>query len=363
MKYKKTEKSIKEIGKELDVENILEGSVRKEKNRIRITAQLIKVADDAHLWAKNYDRKLEGVFEVQDEVSKAIANSLEVALSPGVMDQIKSGETKNLHAYEYFLKGMFIFNSRYYSDINDKNLTAVVEMFNKALEIDPNYARAYSGLSWVYGNHYIFKRDINYFDLAFQFARKARELAPDSPEGYGGGIGHSYSMMRKYDKAYIEFKKAIQKAPNKAILNYTIGFYYIRMGLYHHAIKYCSRAIELDPLLLLPYITKARCFIYLRNYEQSARFLKKTSEISPDQPYLNRLYTILYLWMKNYDKAEEYIDKLEKGKISFQTTKYQKAILFAVRGEKKKALALGVESSSVNSLLGKKDNAIKLIQE
>ncbi|MCK5222486.1 MAG: protein kinase, partial [Candidatus Aminicenantes bacterium] len=195
MKYKKTEKSIKEIGKELDVENILEGSVRKEKNRIRITAQLIRVADDAHLWAKNYDRNLESIFEVQDEVSNSIAQSLEVKFAPEVLRSMGSGQTKNTLAYEYYLKGMYIFNSRYYLDMNDKNFNAVVDIFKKALEIDPDYARAYGGLAWVYGNHYIYTRDIIYFNKALKFSKKARELAPDSIEGYGGGIGHSYSMM------------------------------------------------------------------------------------------------------------------------------------------------------------------------
>ncbi len=363
MKFKKSEKTIKEIGLKLGVENVLEGSVRKDKNRIRITAQLIRVADDAHLWAKNYDRNLESIFEVQDEVSRAIANSLEVTLSPEVLDQFKSGETKNMLAYEYYLKGMYIFNSRYYLDMNDKTFYAVVAMFKKALEIDPNYARAYGGLSWAYGNHYIVNRDIKYFNLALKFARKTRELAPDSPEGYGGGIGHSYSMMGKYDLAYFEFKKALQKAPNNAILNFTIGFYYHKMGLYHQALQYCTRAIELDPLLLLPYITKARSSVYLRNYGQSVQYLNKALDFFPDQKYLIRLYCTHYLWMKNYDKAEKYIDMLEKGEVSFRTTKEQKAILFAARGEKKKALVLGVESCQVYSLLGKKDNAIKLMQK
>ncbi|MBW1764509.1 MAG: tetratricopeptide repeat protein, partial [Deltaproteobacteria bacterium] len=211
---------------------------------------------------------------------------------------------------------------------------------------------------------YIIKRDINYFNQALKFARKARELAPDSPEGYKGGIGHSYAVMGKYGLAYIEFKKALQKAPNSAILNFTTGFYYHRMGLYHQALKYCTRANELDPLLLLPYNTIARSFMYLKNYKQSARYLKKESDLFPDQPYLIRLYCTFYLRMKNYDKAEECIDKLEKGYVSFKsTTKTQKAILFAARGEKKKALALGAQSATVYSLLGMQDKAIAIMQK
>ncbi len=363
MRFKNSEKSIMEIGRQLAVENVLEGSVRKDKNRIRITAQLIRVADDAHLWAKNYDRKLEDIFTVQDEVAKAIAQSLKVTFTPEALKSMMEGQTKNTRAYEYYLKAMHIFNNRFYLDMNDKVLDAVVKMFKKALEIDPDYARAYSGLSWAYGNHYIVTRDINYFNLALKFARKARELAPDSSEGYWGGIGHSYAMMKKYDLAYIEFKKALQKAPNSAILNFTTGFYYHRMGLYHQALKYCTRAIELDPLLLLPYTTIARSFIYLRNYSQSVRYLKKASEFFPGQTNLIRLYCIHYLRVKNYDKAEEYIDKLEKGKMRFRSTKAQKAILFAARGEKKKALAQKTQSSRVYSLLGMQDKAIAMMQK
>ena len=150
MRFKKTEKDIKEIGRELTVATILEGSIRKEKDNIRVTAQLINVEDGFHLWADTYDRRLESVFEVQDEVSKSIAEALEIKLSPKDLKAFKSGRPRNIEAYEYLLKGMHLINSKYVISQRDEDFKAAMKMFRKAIEIDQNYAMAYTGLCWGY---------------------------------------------------------------------------------------------------------------------------------------------------------------------------------------------------------------------
>jgi serine/threonine protein kinase/Tfp pilus assembly protein PilF len=362
MKYKKTEKSIRDIGKELTVDNILEGSVRKDKNRIRITAQLIRVIDDAHLWANNYDRNLESIFEVQDEVSKAIAQALEVTLTPETIQTFKASQTQNLQAYEYYLKGMHIFNNKYIHTFNEADFSTAVRMLETALEIDPNYIGAYSGLVWVYTNHYIFRRTESDFNMALKIAGKIKKLAPDSAAGYGN-MATLFLLKNKYDQAYDYNKTAISKAPNLALLNYSFGFFYHKVGLYQRAIKYCTRAMELDPLLLHPYLTTIRSLIYSGNYKKAGYYLKKVADIYPDHPRIIDVFCQLSFRMSNYGEVEQWIKKLEKVYPEYENIKRWKMILYAARGERKNALALQYQDSEGFALLGLKEKALAIIQE
>ena len=362
MKYKKTEKSIKDIGKELAVENILEGSVRKEKNRIRITAQLIRVTDDAHLWANNYDRNLEGVFEVQDEVSKAIAKALEVTLTPETIKTFKAGQTRNLEAYENYLKGIHIFNNKYLHTLNEEDYSTAVRMLETALEIDPAYIDAYSGLVWIYINHSRFRGTESDFNMAIKLSEKLRKLAPESAAGYSS-MAAVYIFKKQYDQAYDYSKIAIARAPNSARLNYAIGFFYYKVGLYSRAIKYCARAMELDPLLLHPYLTTIRSLISGGDYKKAEYYLKKAIEIYPDQTRLILLFCQLYLRIKKYSQVQEWITRMEKVNPESGYIKRWKMILYAAKGERKKALALQYQSSEGFALLDLKEEALSIIQE
>ncbi|MCK4943793.1 MAG: tetratricopeptide repeat protein, partial [Candidatus Aminicenantes bacterium] len=362
MKYKRTEKSIKDIGKELAVENILEGSVRKEKNRIRVTAQLIRVTDDAHLWANNYDRNLDSIFEVQDEVSKAIAQALEVTLTPETIKTFKAGQTRNLEAYENYLKGMHIFNNKYLHTFNEADYSTAVRMLETALEIDPNYIDAHSGLVWFYVNHSRFRRTESDFNMAIKLSEKLIKLAPESAAGYGS-MAAIYIFKKQYDQAYDYLKIAIARAPNSARFNYGIGFFYYKVGLYRRAIKYCARAMELDPLLLHPYLTTIRSLISGGDYKKAEYYLKKAIEIYPDQTRLILLFCQLYLRIKKYSQVQEWITRLEKVSPETENIKRWKMILYAARGERKNALDLQYQDSMGFALLGLKEKALAIIQE
>jgi len=362
MKYKKTEKSIKDIGRELGVDNILEGSVRKEKNRIRVTAQLIRVADDSHLWANNYDRNLESIFAVQDEVSKAIAKALEVTLTPETIKTFKAGQTRNLEAYENYLKGMHIFNNKYLHTFNEADYSTAVRMLETALEIDPAYIDAYSGLVWIYGNHYIYKRNESDFTMAQKISEKINKLAPDSAAGYAN-MAWVFLFKNEYDRSYDYLKKAASKAYNSPFFSFGTGFFYFRVGLYHRAIKYCARAMELDPLLLHPYLTIIRSLIYSGNYQQAEYYLKKAADFFPEDPRIISFFCRFTLRVVRYDEAELWIKKLEKMNPESGYIKKWKMMLYAARGERKKARALQYQSSDGFALLGLKEEALAIIQE
>lgn len=362
MKFKKTNKTIREIGKELVVKNVLEGSVRRSKNRVRITAQLIRVIDDAHLWAKNYDRKLESIFEVQDEVSKSIAESLKVSLTPEALLSIQSGQTKNIQAYEYYLKGLHIFHSRFFISWNEKDFDAARKMLIKSLEIDPEFAMAYNRLVYFHAMHYIFSGKTADIKMMKTYADQAVKFDPHSAMGYSGAAMW-FAFRLKQDNAFPLFKKAININPNDPIINYAIVGFYITLKLYNKAFEFCTLAMEADPLFFPSYLTAARCQYYLGDYEKCEYYLKQGNEILQDQPLLINLYARFYLRQKKFVQAEKWIKKLETLRPDSSSVKRSKALLYALQGNKEKALAIEYKSDEIYSILGMKEQAINMLQK
>jgi len=191
MKYKNTNKSLTEIGKELGVANILEGSIRRVGNRVRITGQLINATNDQHLWAEKYDRDISDIFAVQDEVANAIANALRIELSDEEAMMISQSSTKSVEAYDYYIKGRRL--SYFYESAKREE---ALENYRKAIEIDPDYALPYAGISRVKISQVTFQAVEN------EFSRTALKDA----EEYG--------------------KKAVLLGPNEAEAHFALGFFY-----------------------------------------------------------------------------------------------------------------------------------------
>ena len=145
MGYKGTTKKVKEIGRELDVGSVLEGSFRKAGNKIRITTQLIDVAGDKHLWAQNYDRELDDVFAVQSDIARQVANALRVRILPRDQTHIEKPPTRNPEAHSLYLKGRYFWNQRI-----KESLLKSIEEYQAAIKLDPDYALAYSGIADCY---------------------------------------------------------------------------------------------------------------------------------------------------------------------------------------------------------------------
>ncbi len=180
MRYQDSEKSIREIAQELQVASILEGSVRRVGNQVRITAQLIDSKTDEHLWAETYDREFEDIFAIQSDVAKQIASSLKLELSPEDRERIERKPTENLTAYDYYLKG----REHYYSYNREENEQAI-EFFNEALDVDPDYARAHGGLADAYAQRWLwYGFGEEWLDSAIEESSKAVALDPDLAETY-----------------------------------------------------------------------------------------------------------------------------------------------------------------------------------
>ena len=180
MRYKDSQKSLREIAQELQVAAILEGSVRRVGIQVRITAQLIDPEADEQVWAENYDRDITDIFAIQSDVAEQIASSLKVELSPEDRERIERQPTQDMTAYDYYLKG----RDSYYRYTREDNESAI-ELFQRALEVDPNYALAHGGLADAYAQRWLwYGFTEEWLDSAIEESNKAVSLDPDLAEAY-----------------------------------------------------------------------------------------------------------------------------------------------------------------------------------
>jgi serine/threonine protein kinase/Flp pilus assembly protein TadD len=205
--FKGKNEDINEIGRKLRVSTVLEGSVRKMGNRLRITAQLVNVADGYHLWSERYDREMEDVFAIQDDISQAIVKALRVILSEGEKKAIESSRTDNLQAYEFYLRG------RQFFEFRRKSLEYARQMFKRAIELDPNYALAHAGIADCCSLLYMMfdARESN-LKQAESASNTALQLAPDLAEAHVAR-GIAFSLSQSYGDAEREFEKAMRLDP------------------------------------------------------------------------------------------------------------------------------------------------------
>jgi serine/threonine protein kinase/tetratricopeptide (TPR) repeat protein len=240
--FKGRNEDIGEIGQKLKVSTVLEGSVRKMGNRLRITAQLVNVADGYHLWSERYDREMQDVFAIQDEIAQAIVDALRVILSEGEKKAIEKPRTVNIQAYDYYLRGR-----QYFHQLRRKSLEYARQMFNRAIEIDPDYALAYTGVadssSLLFMYHDARDFNKNQADIA---SRKALELAPDLAEAHVAR-GISMTLSQKFDEAEREFESAMRLDPKLFEAPYFYGRARKAQGRLADAVKLFERAAAIRP--------------------------------------------------------------------------------------------------------------------
>jgi serine/threonine protein kinase/Flp pilus assembly protein TadD len=240
--FKGKNEDIGEIGRKLKVSTVLEGSVRKVGNKLRITAQLINVADGYHLWAEQYDREMQDIFAIQEDISKAIVTSLRVILSEGEKLAMGRVRTIDVNAYDYYLRGRKFFHQH-----RRKSLEYAVQMFEKAIEIDDNYALAYAGIAVASSLLYTYfdRRPVNSIqaDVASQ---KALELAPDLAEAH---LARAIALRvgEHADEAEHEFQAAVRLDPKLFDAFYFFGRAKKYQGRYAEAVKLLERAVQLQP--------------------------------------------------------------------------------------------------------------------
>lgn len=247
MQYRDTKKTLREIGRELGVGYILEGSVRRAGNKVRVTGQLIRAATDEHIWAKNYDRDLTDIFAIQSELSLAIAGELKLALSPHEQKLLNRRPTENIAAYDLFLKARDLRNE---GGRSAAFFLQEEEWLNRAIQLDPNFAGAWAALAWAHGFQYSF-----YFDRTEARAALARaaidhavQLAADDP-GVRLELGYYYYYcLRDYGRAAEVFQNLAPLQPNDAAVYNALASIQRRQGHWLEALRNFRRASQLDPV-------------------------------------------------------------------------------------------------------------------
>lgn len=286
MGYKGTTKKVEEIGRELKVGSILEGSFKKAGNRIRITTQLIEVAGDRHLWAQNYDRGLDDVFAIQSDVAKQVADALRVKILPPERTRLEKKPTQSTEAHTQYLRGRI--NSFRWEM---KSLDAARSFFEQAIALDSGYALAYCGLADVYGV-------MAFLDMVEpkaanqkceQYALKALEL-DDSLSDAHLDLANVFMGKYDFDAAEAEVKKALELNPNFAGAYGMLGSLNGFRAAWEESIKAIEQELRLDPFSVESLTSAGTWYLYAGEYDKAVRCLKDSLELDPNNSFaLNNL--------------------------------------------------------------------------
>jgi TolB-like protein/Tfp pilus assembly protein PilF len=277
--FKDKHVDIREIGRILDVETLLEGSIRKSGNQLRITAQLIKVADGSHIWSERYDRDMKDVFAIQDEISLAILDNLKVKLLGGGKAMITKQHSENLEAYNLYLKGTY-----YYQMLTAEGFKKASEYFEQALQKDPGYAIAYVGLGYVnwlstaWGNVPPDKA----YPKANEYVNEALKIDATLADTYSvlGNINTFYYWNWK--EAERCFKHALQINPNSPMIHVNYSALLTFTGRHEEAISEAKRAQELDPLSGYINTRAGEAFHYAGQYDSAIEEYRMILKINPN---------------------------------------------------------------------------------
>jgi len=292
--YKGTAKRVKEIGRELEVGSILEGSLRKAGNKVRITTQLIDVGNDSHLWSQNYDRELDDIFSVQTDIAKQVAEALRIRILSPEMERISKKPTESTAAYTLYLRGRQLWNTRAPDRVEE-----AIELFSHAVEEDPNFALGYVGLSDSYEilvANYGLDRDAN-DRKARETAQRALQLDPELAEAHASN-GLILSNDLELRGAEEEFKIAIKLKPSYAPVHMWYSSLLVAQQRWDEGKREIEKAAELDPLSQIIRLNHAFYYWARRDYPTAFELLYKTLELNPDFPpahvALGNLYGILH---------------------------------------------------------------------
>jgi TolB-like protein len=280
-KYKSAPESLRDIGKQLGVANVLEGSVQKIANAVHVNVQLIRAATDEHLWAESYNRKLDDVFGVEGEVASAIADQLNAKLSGAEQKAVAEKPTQNAAAYDAYLRGLNIEHNNY-------NYDAYVQAehsYRRAVELDPNFALAWARLAILRSFLNFNAIDLKTYtaDSVKQAADRAMALAPDAGESWIAQGSYRYRILRNFDSALAAYEEARKRLPNSALVYEYLGFILRRLGRWQEAETNYKKAIELDPrdVQLLTAVGN-EFYMYLRRFDDALASTDRALQIAPD---------------------------------------------------------------------------------
>lgn len=307
--FKGKQDDIRKIGKELNVKNVLEGSVRKSNDQLRITAQLIDVDTGFHRWSGRFDKDMEDVFAIQDEITLAIVDALSLKLLGQEKSEATKHETENSEAYDFLLRGRFHSNNR-----TEEGMKLGIEFFEKALEADPNFALAYAELADLYTLLPVFSTvpapDAN--AKAMEYALRALELDDTLAEVHTI-VGDVKITEYDWKGAEDEFKRAIELNPGYAHAHNKYGYHLMCMGRFEESIEQMKKAIELDPYNLNYTRNLGRIFYFEGGYEDAMSVLQGTININPIFTIVHLSLALVHVQQSEYEEALDAVKKEEEA--------------------------------------------------
>lgn len=279
MAYKGTRKSIREIGAELGVDYVLESSVRREGNRVRITSQLIRVKDQTHIWAETYDREVTGVLSIQQEIGTAIAGRVELQLSPQRLAAIPSQAMPSAEAHDLYLRGRYFWNQ-----LSPPTTRRAIEYFTRATELDPQYALPWSGLADTYATSPINgdAPPLQVWPKGRQAATRAVHAAPELAETQTSLGFVKFWLDWEWLAAESAFRKAMTLNPSYAVAHRMLGIVLSHLGRREESLAAVKRARELDPLNATQHALSSQIAFAARDYGTAVQFARQAIAIDPE---------------------------------------------------------------------------------
>jgi len=332
MQYKHTDKGLREIGKELGVDYVLEGTIHWDKtgdvDRVRIHPQLIEVANDVHLWADRYDAVINDVFEVQSSIAEKVAEALNVTLLETERRALSEQPTENTEAYDYYLRGL-VYSARSQTEEDQRN---AVQMFAKAVELDSGFTLAYADLSRTHVGMYWFYYDRTEERLAKakQAVDKAFELSPDSPGAHRAMGWYYYHGLLDYDRALQHFRIALETLKDNSDLLLGIAAVQRRQGKLEEAVADFKKSLDIDPRSATNAYNLAESYVLLRNYIEAVPYLDRAIAISPDWHSPYTLKAKLYVrWLGSTGSAREVLEMAPR-RPGLSTYRYRELVLASI---------------------------------
>jgi TolB-like protein/Flp pilus assembly protein TadD len=373
VRYKRSPENLREIATQLDVANVLEGSVQRTADRVHVNVQLIKAASDAHLWAEAYDRKLTDIFAVESEIAKTIADTLQAKLTGSERNAIAAQPTENTEAHQLYLRGRYLWNRR-----TGENLKKALAYFEQAAEKDPHYALAYSGMadSCTLIPIYSAGTPQDYLPRARAAAQKAVELDDSLAEAHTS-LAYVFYVDFENAQSVKEFERAISLNPNYAMAHHWYGTLLLSaLGRFDQAIAELKRALELDPVVPIIGVSLGATYRQARRYDEAIAQLRDSVEMHPEF-YWARRFLGLALESKGaageaiaeYRKAFELNDDpvvlalLAHAEVSLGKQSEARQILGQLTEEAKARYVPAYSFAVIHLALGEKEQALDWLEK
>jgi TolB-like protein/class 3 adenylate cyclase/Tfp pilus assembly protein PilF len=312
-RYQSKPGNLAEIAKQLGVANIVEGRVQKVANQVRVNVQLINAQTDSHLWAETYDRKLTDIFEVESEIAKGIAESLQAKLDGREEQALAVKPTNNPEAYDAYLRGL-AFDARYYSYSPDLMRKATA-FYERAVQLDPNFALAWARVSRANGRIYYTCDDttcIAWREAAKRALETAQKLEPNSPETLLALGYYQYLVLHDYGPAKATFERVSKMLPGSSEVPYALAIATRRKGQWDQSVAYWERALALDPRNIELLMPAAETYDMLRQFPAALRLYDRALDITPNNPDVIVLKADVYQAQGDLQEAARLLSEINE---------------------------------------------------